>query len=143
VGDKNVIDEMLKHGFNLGGEQSGHLIFRDHSTTGDGLVCALQILRILKSRNRTLSQLARCWKRFPQLLENISVREKPPFEDLDGLLPAVEQATSELKPLGGRVLLRYSGTEPKVRVLLEGPDPVVLDRWKTRLTDLLRRQIGA
>src|SRR5438105_2731332 len=71
VGDKNVIDEMLQHNFNFGGEQSGHLIFRDHSTTGDGLVAALQILRIMRSKEMPLSKLARCWTRYPQLVSNI------------------------------------------------------------------------
>ena len=92
VGDKNVIDEMLRNGFNLGGEQSGHLIFRDYSTTGDGLVSALQILRIMKTRNQPLSQLAKCWTRFPQIVTNVRVREKTPFEELDGLMHLVNQA---------------------------------------------------
>src|SRR5208283_2591596 len=92
VGDKNVIDEMLRHGYNLGGEQSGHLIFRDFSTTGDGLVSALQMLRIMKSADAPLSKLARCWTRYPQLVVNIRVREKKPFEQLDGVLDLVAQA---------------------------------------------------
>jgi phosphoglucosamine mutase len=79
VGDRKVIDEMLRHGFNLGGEQSGHIIFRDHSTTGDGLVAALQILRIMRARELPLSTLAQCWTRFPQMVTNIVVREKRPF----------------------------------------------------------------
>jgi len=81
VGDKNVIDEMLRGGFNFGGEQSGHLIFTDYGTTGDGLVAALQILQIMKSRNSPLSELASCWTRFPQILKNVRVREKKPFEE--------------------------------------------------------------
>jgi phosphoglucosamine mutase len=85
VGDRNVIDEMLRGGFNFGGEQSGHIIFRDHSTTGDGLVAALQILRIMKAKQTPLSKLAQCWKRFPQILTNIIVREKRPFEQLDNI----------------------------------------------------------
>jgi len=143
VGDKNVIDEMLRGGYNLGGEQSGHMIFRDHSTTGDGLVCALQILRTMKARGRPLSELTRCWKRFPQLLENIKVREKRPFEDLDGIKDLLAEAEKNLKPRGGRVLLRYSGTEPKARLLLEGPDQARLEGWRDRILEPLRRQIGA
>jgi phosphoglucosamine mutase len=85
VGDRNVIDEMLRQGFNFGGEQSGHLIFRDFSTTGDGLVATLQILRIMRAKETTLSQLAKCWTRFPQLVTNVRVREKKPFDQLDGL----------------------------------------------------------
>src|SRR5690606_16779313 len=101
------IDEMLRSGFNFGGEQSGHLIFRDYGTTGDGLVAALQMLRIMKSSGKALSKLANCWTRFPQLVTNVKVREKVPFDRLDGVLKLVEQAEAEVKPAGGRVLLRY------------------------------------
>lgn len=143
VGDKNVIDEMLRHGHNLGGEQSGHLIFRDHSTTGDGLVAALQVLRIMKSQGKPLSKLVACWKRFPQLVSNVVVREKKRFEELDGVLQLVAQAEAELKPTGGRAMLRYSGTEPKARLLLEGPESSVLNQWSTRICEAIRRQVGA
>jgi phosphoglucosamine mutase len=143
VGDKNVIDEMLRKGFNLGGEQSGHLIFRDHSTTGDGLVAALQVLRIMKSQGKPLSKLVACWKRFPQLVSNVVVREKKRFEDLDGVLQLVAQAEAELKPAGGRAMLRYSGTEPKARLLLEGPESAALDQWSARICEAIRRQVGA
>ena len=97
VGDKNVIDEMLKHGFNFGGEQSGHLIFRDFGTTGDGLVAALQILRIMKAKGQPLSKLAKCWTRFPQLVTNVKVREKKPFEQLDGVTKLVAEAEKDLR----------------------------------------------
>src|SRR5580765_514859 len=106
VGDKNVIDEMLRNGFNLGGEQSGHMIFRDYSSTGDGLVAALQILRIMKAKDQPLSKLAKCWTRFPQLVTNVRVREKKPFEQLDGVNKLVSEAETELKAQGGRLLLR-------------------------------------
>src|SRR5258707_10644495 len=98
---------MLRHGFNLGGEQSGHIIFRDFSTTGDGLVAALQILRIMKARGAPLSQLAKCWTRFPQLVTSIIVREKRPFEELDNVPRLLAEAEADLKLQGGRVLLRY------------------------------------
>lgn len=143
VGDKNVIDEMLRHGYNFGGEQSGHLIYRDYSTTGDGLVAALQILRIIKSTNTPLSKLARCWTRFPQLVTNVRVREKIPFEKLDGVLGLVTQAEAAVKPQGGRVLLRYSGTEPKARLLIEGREEAVLAHWSTEICRALKAQVGA
>lgn len=143
VGDRNVIDEMLRLGGNFGGEQSGHLIFRDYSTTGDGLVAALQILRSMKNQDKPLSKLVQCWKRFPQLVQNVSVREKRPFESLDGVTDLVAQAEVELKAVGGRVVLRYSGTEPKARLLLEGPDSVALDKWSARICEVLRRHVGA
>jgi phosphoglucosamine mutase len=143
VGDKNVIDELLKNGFNFGGEQSGHLIFKDFSTTGDGLVAALQILRIMRETNQPLSQLVKCWTRFPQLVTNVKVREKVPFEKLDGILTMVSAAEMELKSAGGRVLLRYSGTEPKARLLLEGRDEDNLKAWSHKICGAIQKQIGA
>jgi phosphoglucosamine mutase len=143
VGDKNVIDEMLKGGFRFGGEQSGHLIFRDFGTTGDGLVAALQILRIMKAKQQPLSKLAKCWARFPQLVTNVKVREKKPFEQLDGVTKLVAGAEKELKAQGGRLLLRYSGTEPKARLLLEGRDAKTLEKWSKQICGTIQKQIGA
>lgn len=143
VGDKHVIDEMLRGGFNFGGEQSGHLIFRDYGTTGDGLVAALQILRIMKSREQPLSELAKCWTRFPQLVTNVKVREKKPFEQLDGLNGLVAEAEKALTAEGGRLLLRYSGTEPKARLLVEGRDEKSLAKWSKKICDSIQKQIGA
>jgi phosphoglucosamine mutase len=142
VGDKHVIDEMLRGGFNFGGEQSGHLIFRDHATTGDGLIAALQILRIMKERGALLSQLAACWTRFPQLVTNVRVREKRPFAELDGILALVRQAEAAVAGGGGRVLLRYSGTEPKARLLIEGPDRAVLEHWSRCICEAIQVQVG-
>jgi phosphoglucosamine mutase len=143
VGDKNVIDEMLREGFNFGGEQSGHLIFRDYGTTGDGLVAALQILRILKTKQTPLSKLAQCWTRFPQLVTNLKVREKKPFAQFDGVNKLVAEAEKELSAQGGRLLLRYSGTEPKVRLLVEGRDAKSLETWSKKICDAIQKQIGA
>jgi len=143
VGDKNVIDEMLRSGYSFGGEQSGHLIFREFSTTGDGLVAALQVLRIMRSTGKPLSELVKCWTRFPQLITNIVVREKKPFDELDGVPQLLAAAEAELHPQGGRLLLRYSGTEPKARLLLEGRDARALDKWSQRIGEAIKRQIGA
>jgi phosphoglucosamine mutase len=142
VGDKNVIDEMLREGYNFGGEQSGHLIFRDYGTTGDGLVAALQILRILKAKQTPLSKLAQCWTRFPQLVTNVKVREKKPFEQLAGVNQLVADAEKELSAQGGRLLLRYSGTEPKVRLLVEGRDRKSLATWSEKICGAIQQQIG-
>jgi phosphoglucosamine mutase len=142
VGDQNVLAAMLKDDLNFGGEQSGHIIVRECATTGDGLIAALQILRVMKTRNKPLSELARCWTRFPQLLTNIVVREKKPLETLDGLSKLLAQAESDLKPNGGRVFLRYSGTEPKVRLLLEGRDVAVLDQWNQKISRALKEALG-
>jgi phosphoglucosamine mutase len=142
VGDQNVLAAMLKDDLNFGGEQSGHIIVRDYSTTGDGLIAALQILRIMKSQDKPLSELARCWTRFPQLLTNIVVREKKPLETLESVLELMNLAESELKPSGGRILLRYSGTEPKVRLLLEGRDAAVLEQWNQKIARALKEELG-
>jgi phosphoglucosamine mutase len=143
VGDKNVIDEMLRSGYNLGGEQSGHLIFRDYSSTGDGLVAALQIVKIMKTRQSLLSHLSRGWTRFPQLVTNLKVREKKPVDQLEGVVELVLEAEKALKAEGGRVLLRYSGTEPKIRLLLEGRDQSALQGWSNKIMDRVKQQIGA
>ncbi|MDG2212193.1 MAG: phosphoglucosamine mutase [Verrucomicrobiota bacterium] len=143
VGDKHVIDKMLSEGYNFGGEQSGHLIFGDHASTGDGLVAALQILRIMTSKQKPLSELSQCWTRFPQKLTNLRVTEKKPIEELDNVPALVAKAETALQSDGGRILLRYSGTEPKVRLLLEGKDTTQLDHWSEKIISSIAAQIGA
>ena len=133
---------MLADDLNVGGEQSGHIIARDFSTTGDGLIAALQVLRVMKTTGKSLSQLARCWTRYPQLLTNIMVREKKPLETLKAVSRLVAEAEARLKPEGGRVFLRYSGTEPKVRLLLEGPDAAVIEEWNRKITRALKEELG-
>jgi len=142
VGDRHVIDEMLRGGFCFGGEQSGHLIFREFGTTGDGLVAALQILSIMKAKGVPLSKLAKCWTRFPQVITNIVVREKRPFDQLDNVPALVAEAEADLQSQGGRLLLRYSGTEPKARLLLEGRDAVSLEKWSRKISEAIKRQVG-
>jgi phosphoglucosamine mutase len=142
VGDQNVLAAMLKHDLTVGGEQSGHIILRDYSTTGDGLVAALQILRVMKTTGKPLSELAGCWTRYPQILTNIVVREKKPLEELDGIERLVAQAEAALKPEGGRIFLRYSGTEPKIRLLLEGRDATVLKQWNQKISRALKEELG-
>jgi phosphoglucosamine mutase len=121
VGDRYVVDEMRRTGYNFGGEQSGHLIFLDHVTTGDGVAAALKVLAVMQRERRPLSELAQCFEPFPQALVNVAVREKRALSDL----PDVGRAIAAVeKALGaeGRVLVRFSGTENKARVLVEGPD---------------------
>jgi phosphoglucosamine mutase len=141
VGDQNVLAAMLKDDLNFGGEQSGHIIVRDYGTTGDGLIAALQILRVMKAANKPLSELARCWTRYPQLLTNIVVREKKPLETLEVVSKLMAQAESDLKVHGGRAFLRYSGTEPKVRLLLEGRDAAVLEQWNQKISRALKEAL--
>lgn len=120
VGDRYVIQDMLKHEANLGGEQSGHLIFLDHNTTGDGLVSALQVLRIMIETDSKLSDLASVFKRYPQACVNVKVKSKPPLETLKEMQKAIKEAETLLGNQG-RVLVRYSGTENICRVMVEGP----------------------
>jgi phosphoglucosamine mutase len=119
VGDRYVIGEMLQHDLNLGGEQSGHLIFLDYNTTGDGLVCALQVLRIMLETDSKLSDLAAIVKRYPQSLVSVKVPLKPPLESLPEVTKAIKQVEEKLGG-SGRVLVRYSGTESVCRVMVEG-----------------------
>jgi phosphoglucosamine mutase len=119
VGDRYVMEKMLSGGYNLGGEQSGHIIFLDHNTTGDGLISALQVLAIMKQTNKRLSELAACMKTYPQILVNVKVKQR---RDLASIPEIAEHMSAIEKKLGGtgRLLVRYSGTEPKVRVMIEG-----------------------
>jgi len=97
----------------------------------------------MKTRQALLSHLSRTWSRYPQLITNIKVREKKPFDQIDGVLQLVEQAEAEIKPTGGRVLLRYAGTEPKVRLLIEGRDSAIIERWSKKIMDTLKQNLGA
>lgn len=141
VGDRYVIEKMVDLDANIGGEQSGHMIFRDYATTGDGIISALQILRIMIETGKPLSALAACLKRYPQALHSLRVRAKPPFEEVHGVLGLVRAAEEELGRKG-RVLLRYSGTEPKVRLLIEGEERARVEFHAARIAARLREAIG-
>lgn len=130
VGDRYVIHDMLQHDTNLGGEQSGHLIFLDYNTTGDGLVSALQVLRIMIETDSKLSDLAAVVKRYPQTLLNVKVSSKPPLESLDLVAKAIKHIEDQLGS-NGRVLVRYSGTENVCRVMVEGPKQKLTSEFAT------------
>jgi len=121
VGDRYVVEAMREGGYNLGGEQSGHTIFLDHNTSGDGLITALQTLAIMRRSERPLSDLTAGFVRFPQVLVNVEVAEKLPLENLPTVAKVLARVESELNGRG-RVLIRYSGTEPKARIMVEGED---------------------
>ena len=140
VGDRYVVEAMRRKGAMLGGEQSGHLIFMEHSTTGDGLLAALQLLRILCERQKPLSELAGLLEPFPQVLKNVHVKRKVPFEDAPEVQAAVKRVEETLKGKG-RVLLRYSGTEAVCRVMVEGPDADVVDRLADDLVEACERHL--
>lgn len=142
VGDRYVLEAMRAGGFTLGGEQSGHMIFLRHGTTGDGLVAALQILRVLRADGRPLSQLRRVLAKYPQAQRAVKVASKPPLEELPAVRAAIREAESALAPRG-RVLVRYSGTEPKARILLEGREAAVLEEHADKIAAELSGAIGA
>jgi phosphoglucosamine mutase len=141
VGDRFVVDALGQQHLNLGGEQSGHLIFRDFTTTGDGLISALQIIAVMLRTGKLLSELRRVLRKFPQVLRNVTVREKTPFEQLDRLTKRLREAESKLNGKG-RVMLRYSGTEPKARLLLEGPDVEELHNLADAIVVELLQDLG-
>ena len=142
VGDRYVIEEMTQRKLNLGGEQSGHIIFRDFTTTGDGIISALQILRIMHETGASLSKLKTCLKKYPQAQRNLHVKDKPPLTELPVVMKLVHEAEKELSGKG-RVLLRYSGTEPKIRLLIEGRELDQIDRQANRIADAIQSAIGA
>jgi phosphoglucosamine mutase len=142
VGDKYVLDEILRTGAALGGEQSGHIIFPNISLAGDGIITTIMVLRAMQERKRPLSDLTRGFQRYPQLLLNVRVREKRPFEEL----PSVQQAAREVEDSlngRGRLLLRYSGTEPLARIMIEGEDDSRIRRNAEKIAEAIRQEIGA
>jgi phosphoglucosamine mutase len=141
VGDRYVIEEMMKQKLNLGGEQSGHIIFRDFTTTGDGIISALQILRIMHQTGQPLSKLKTCLEKYPQAQRNVLVKEKRPLTELPAVMKLVNEAEKELSGKG-RVLLRYSGTEPKIRLLIEGRELDKIDKQANRIADAIQQAIG-
>ncbi|AWV89494.1 phosphoglucosamine mutase [Bradymonas sediminis] len=141
VGDRYVVEKMREDGFNLGGEQSGHLIFSDHTTTGDGMLAALQVLAILQREQRPLSEFRKLITPYPQVLVNVKVREMPDLAELTDFqnhLAAIEEKLGD----EGRVIVRYSGTEPKARVMVEGPELKLVEAYAEELAGYLRREIG-
>jgi len=141
VGDRYVIDAMRRHGHCLGGEKSGHLIFHDYATTGDGIISALQVLRVLKEENKTLAEFADCMTEYPQQLVSIKVKEKRPIEDVPALAAAIHECEAALKGVG-RVIVRYSGTEPKIRLLVEAQKAEQVSKWINALTRAVKEEIG-
>lgn len=141
VGDRYVIQEMLRYGSNLGGEQSGHLIFGDYNTTGDGLVSALQVLRIMIEKGKSLSELALFVKKYPQVCINVKVKEKPDLKTLKGVQEAILKGSKVLHN-EGRVLVRYSGTEKICRVMVEGNEDDLVHEVAGAIASALKKAIG-
>lgn len=141
VGDKYVVEEMRRNGYNLGGEQSGHIIFLDHSTTGDGCVAALNLLAVLKETGVRMSELNRIIEDFPQVLINCRVKERKELSSISGYKDLIDQITKKLNGQG-RVFVRYSGTEPLLRILVEGPDQSQISSYAQEIAEFLEKQLS-
>ncbi len=141
VGDRYVVESMRRGGYNLGGEQSGHMIFLDHNTTGDGMISALQVLAIVQRTGKRLSELAQVMRVLPQVLLNVRVAEKRPLESIPEIMQSIIAVESELQNRG-RVLIRYSGTEPLLRVMLEGEDPDRIRELAQDIVDEVEKHLG-
>ncbi len=141
VGDRYILERMVSDGLNLGGEQSGHLIFLDHNTTGDGLISALQVLRLMQRTGRSLSELAGCMTAVPQVLLNIPVKEKRDLASMPEVQHAIQAGEARLNGQG-RVLVRYSGTEPLVRIMVEGEQDTVIRAVADELATSIRTHLA-
>jgi phosphoglucosamine mutase len=141
VGDRYVVEEMLRGGYNLGGEQSGHMIFLDYNTTGDGMLSALQLLAIIRRQNRTLSELAEVMIPLPQVLVNVRVTEKKDILTLPETAKLVKDVEAKLGD-EGRLLIRYSGTEPLLRIMLEGQDKYQITAFAKEIAAAVETAIG-
>jgi phosphoglucosamine mutase len=141
VGDRYVHEEMQRRGANVGGEQSGHLLFLDHGPTGDGIMSALALLSVVRESGETLASLASCMRKFPQVLVNVPVKSKPPFESVPGVHEKIAAFEQEMNG-SGRVLLRYSGTETLARVMIEGADAERIRAMADELAGVIRSHIG-
>ncbi len=141
VGDRYVMEKMIEEGYNLGGEQSGHIIFLDNNTTGDGLISALQVLTIMKQTNEPLSALAACMKNYPQILVNVKVKERRDLASVPEIAKRMAEIEKKLDGTG-RLLVRYSGTEPKVRVMIEGDDQTEIKALAEGLAWIIKEKLG-
>lgn len=141
VGDKYVLDEMIKNSFSLGGEQSGHTIFLDYSVAGDGLLTSLKMLEVMIERDQRMSELVRNFQEFPQILINVRVKEKIPLEEIPGYKEAAAEVEEKLGS-DGRLEVRYSGTEPVARIMIEGPDQKQIKEMAERLGRVIDNHIG-
>jgi len=141
VGDKYVLEEMLRTGAMLGGEQSGHVIFHEYATTGDGMLTALRVFEVMRQAGTGLDELIADLKVYPQLLVNVRVRERKPLEDLPNVKAEIRAAEASFGD-AGRVLVRFSGTEPLARVMVEGPDQERVESFANRIASQIRAELG-
>ena len=142
VGDRYVLEEMLIQGAVLGGEQSGHVIFSEFSTTGDGLLTALRVFEVVRDSGKTLDALVDEIKTYPQRLVNVRVKHKRPLAELSAVQDEIQAAEKEFNGTG-RVVVRFSGTEPLARVMIEAATDGEVEKWTTRIADAIRKELGA
>ncbi|MFC1807059.1 phosphoglucosamine mutase [Candidatus Omnitrophota bacterium] len=142
VGDKYVLEKMIKGKYNLGGEQSGHIILLDHTTTGDGILTALFMLKIMAEEGKSLKELSRCMYKFPQVLVNINVKHKKPIEEVPKLQKAISKCEKKLGS-SGRLYVRYSGTEDKLRIMIEGQNQVQINELAEEVACLAKEELNA
>ena len=141
VGDRYVVEAMRREGYSFGGENSGHLVYLEHATTGDGMLAALKLLAVMRREDRPLSELVCAMKLFPQKLVNVVVREKKELSEVPPVHQAIERVKEQLGR-DGRVMVRYSGTETKARVLVEGPDAHVVDAYANEIAGVIQEVLG-
>lgn len=141
VGDKYVVEEMKKNGYNLGGEQSGHIIFLDHTTTGDGCVAALAVLAVMKQTGKKMSELNHVFEDMPQVLINCRVRRRTELKDIAGYTELISDIEKKLAG-NGRVFVRFSGTEPVIRVLVEGNDKTQINQFAEAIASFLEKELS-
>ncbi|MDC4204778.1 MAG: phosphoglucosamine mutase [Candidatus Manganitrophus sp.] len=141
VGDRYVLERMIKDGYNLGGEQSGHVIFLDYNTTGDGLISALQLLSLMKRTGKKVSELAACMTALPQVLKNVRVQKKLEISEIPELQKAIADCEEKLRN-NGRILIRYSGTEPLLRIMIEGEEQTAITAMADQLAEIVQKKIG-
>lgn len=141
VGDRYVMEEMLKEGYNFGGEQSGHILCLDYATTGDGTITSLQVLARMVRENKSLSQLASCLTPYPQVLKNVVVKKKKPLEDLTSLTEILKDVEGRLGKRG-RVFVRYSGTETLARITIEGKDQKEIEKMADEIATVIEKELS-
>jgi phosphoglucosamine mutase len=141
VGDRYVVEEMLKGGYNLGGEQSGHIVFLDHNTTGDGMITALQVLAVMQKKGAPLAELVEVMKTFPQTQRSVRVKAKKDLSQIPQIQNMIQECQRELGE-HGRILVRYSGTEPLLRIMIEGENEERITRMADALAETAQKALG-
>lgn len=140
VGDRYVLEEMLNSGYNFGGEQSGHIIFLDHNTTGDGILTAVNLIRVMVDEQKTLSDLSKIMTVYPQVLINVRVADKSKYDDNERIMNAIAENQTLLGD-SGRIVVRPSGTEPLIRVMVEGEQQELINKVGKTIAEVIEKEL--